>query len=276
MSGLTPQDGRSGRTYHWDGKDYVSVTQILSALNKPALPRWAAKSSAEFVVQNFAVVSDLISRGQTAAAVDLIKGSPWRARDKAADLGTAVHHLVEDYCVGNYLEPTADDERSPFLDAFIDWLNTFQPKIEESEVTVFNQTTGPYAGTLDLIASIGGLRWLIDVKTGKGVYPEHGLQIAAYSRGEFIGRRDGSEGIMPIIDRGAVLHLRPGHYEFRPVDIGEESFTSFRYILEAYRWQSELADSAIHPPVLSPTAINRSMQKESAFVTTKGLDTTPT
>jgi hypothetical protein len=268
--GLTPNDSKTGRTYSWGDETFVSVTTVLGALSKPALPNWAAKSAAEFVVNNYAVVSDLISQGQKSAAVDLIKGAPWRQRDKAADLGSSVHAVVEAYCEGKPTDLFEGDERAPFLQQFLKWLVLFEPEIEESEVTVFNRATGPYAGTLDLICKIDGLRWLIDLKTGKGVYPEHALQIAAYSRGEFIGRQDGTEGIMPIVDRGAVLHVRPSHFEFRPVDIGEETFASFRYVLEAFRWQNDLAPSAIHPAVLNPSAISRSKPKGSARGTTAG------
>lgn len=244
--GLTPNQGRSGRTYDWNGETYYSVTTILNVLNKPALPGWAAKSAAEFVVNNYAVVSNLIGEGQKAAAVDLIKGAPWRQRDKAADLGTSVHHAVE-AIQGRDHEGWSEDV-APFMVSFLAWHDHFKPEILVSEGTIFNRAYD-YAGTLDIIARIDGLNWLIDAKSGKGVYPEHALQIAAYAQGEFIGHQDGTEEVMPIIDKGAVLHLRPDGYHFVPVNIGKEVFDSFLFARELFRWTDDISQRAILPEV---------------------------
>lgn len=249
--GLTPKDSRSGRVYEWDGQQYFSVTTILNVLNKPALPSWAAKSVAEYVVQNFSIVSDLVGQGQRAAAIDLMKGSPWRQRDQAADLGTAVHQAVEQLQSQKYVDPALsalDPDVIPFIDSFQAWYEHFKPEIIVSEGTVFNRKYD-YAGTLDLIARIDGLTWLIDVKSGKGVYPEYAMQIAAYARGEFIGHHDGQEEVMPIIDKGAVLHLTKSGYHFLPVSITKEVFDSFLYARELFRWQDEIQHRAILPEV---------------------------
>ena len=39
-----------------------------------------------------------------------------------------------------------------------------------------------YGGTLDLVATIDGVPSLLDFKTGRGVYPEHRIQLAAYGQ----------------------------------------------------------------------------------------------
>ncbi len=246
MSGLTPNDSGSGRTYTWDNEVFVSVTTVLSCLNKPALPRWAAKSAAEFVVKEFPVVADLVGRNQKAAAIDLIKSAPWRQRDKAADVGTTVHKAVEALVAGH--EPLVSEEEVPFLVQFAKFVEAFKPEILVSEGTIFNRQYN-YAGTLDLICRIDGLNWLIDTKSGKGVYPEYAMQVAAYARGEFIGHQDGMEEPLPIIDKGAVLHLRPDGYHFIPVAIGKEVFDSFLYCREMFRFQDDIAHRCLMPEV---------------------------
>ena len=244
--GLTPQQGRSGRTYSWDDETFASVTTILGVLNKPALPGWAAESVAEFVAHNIGTVNDLIGRGQQSAAIDMMKGAPWRQRDKAADLGTTIHNVIECLSANKNMDIPVDAMAS--VEHFLTWQAVFKPQILVSEGTVFNREYN-YAGTLDLICKIDGLTWLVDLKTGKGVYPEYAMQVAAYARGEFIGHNDGTEETLPIIDKGAVLHLRPGGYHFVPVNIGKEVFDSFLYCRELFRWSDNIADRALLPEV---------------------------
>jgi hypothetical protein len=244
--GLTPNDGKTGRTYTWGDEVFVSVTTVLGCLNKPALPGWAAREAANFVVNNFPVVSDLVGRRQKAAAVDLIKGSPWRARDKAADVGTTVHKAVEALIAGT--EPDVTEEEIPFLVQFSKFIEAFKPEILVSEGTVFNRQYN-YAGTMDLILRLDGKTWLVDVKSGKGIYPEYAMQVAAYARGDFIGMPDGTEEVMPIIDKGAILHLQRDSYHFVPVAIGKEVFESFLYCREMFRWQDDISHRVLLPEV---------------------------
>ena len=37
-----------------------------------------------------------------------------------------------------------------------------------------------YGGTIDWYGEIDGKRWLVDIKTSKGLYPEHTFQVSAY------------------------------------------------------------------------------------------------
>lgn len=242
--GLTPNDGKTGRTYSWDEETFVSVTTVLGVLNKPALPSWAAKSAAEFAIKNHNTISDLLSRGQGKAAIDMVKGAPWRQRDAAADVGSLIHQTIEH--IHNGTDVMIPDDAIQPVAHFMTWIDHFKPEILVSEGTVFNREYN-YAGTLDLVAKIDGKNWLIDIKSGKGVYPEYAMQCAAYSRGEFIGHDDGTEQIMPIIDRGAVLHLRPSGYAFVPVNIGKEVMDSFLYCRELFRWQDDISHRALLP-----------------------------
>src|SRR3990172_181392 len=91
------------------------------------------------------------------------------------------------------------------------------------EASVFNRTER-YAGTLDAIATIGGRTLVIDVKSGKGVYPETALQLAAYRWAEFVGVPDGSEQPMPPTVGAAVLHLTDQGDSFQHVASGRGAF----------------------------------------------------
>jgi hypothetical protein len=232
-----------GRTYTWGNESFTSVTTLLGALSKPALVNWAAKSVAEYAVEHMPEIYAL-AQADPAGAVRALKGSPWQARDNAADLGTAVHDHIEARIIGKTPpEPTSDVAKR--LGWFEDFCNDYQPEFEAAEATVYNRRAS-YAGTLDSIAVIGGERYIIDVKTTKsGVYPEHALQLAAYAHAEFVGAPDGTELALPNIDAGAILWINPNGYQLVRVRIDDEVFAYFLAIATAWEFQNVIGKSAL-------------------------------
>lgn len=248
---------RNGRTYTWPGDDpvieYTSVTTILSGgVPKPALPNWAAKSVAEWAVANHEQVGDIIESEGKIEAVRILKGKPWSQRDKAADLGSRCHAAAEAYVLGQPM-PEWEDDVKPFMAAFCAFLEDHSPVYELTEATVYNRKYG-YAGTLDFIAHIGGKLVLGDIKTGKGVYGEVALQLAAYRYAEFIGLPDGNEAPVPPVDSAAVLHLRPGKYDLVPVEADEGAFRVFLYAQQVAQFAKVRSLEVIGKPIPSPHA----------------------
>ncbi|MCI0582604.1 MAG: hypothetical protein L0227_06860 [Chloroflexi bacterium] len=201
-------------------------------------------------------------------ATRYLKGEPERIRDKAATLGIDVHDAAEQRVldlIARTGQAYADREPAPewppelegHMASFGAFLNDFQPEYLATEATVFNRAQA-YAGTLDAIMrlQIGG-RWLqvlVDYKSGRDVYPEVALQLAAYSRAEFIGGADGvTEHPVPVIDAGLVLHVTPTRYRPRLVRIDEPMFRAFLHAREVFRWRKALAKTAflqdLTPPV---------------------------
>lgn len=205
-----------------DGTKLPSVTTILStALNKPALVGWAAKTVAEEAMAN---LPSLVKRSRTdyAGALKDLKGSPYAQRDAAADAGTAAHKLAEAYILGQpYEVPDPDSDLGRTLGQFVKFLEDWRPEFEATEAVVANETIG-YAGSLDAIARVPllGNRLLVwDWKTSKsGPYPEWALQIAAYARAEHLWLPDGTKIPMPAIEGAAVLRLRPDFYAVHQVE----------------------------------------------------------
>lgn len=239
-----------GRTYKWGSESFTSVTTILSrGIPKPALTNWAAKSVAEFVAENIDQVNTLCAKDKS-AAIDLCKGSPWRTRDKAANLGTLIHDYAEAHVLGA-ARPDAPPEAEAKLAWFYAFLDDFAPEFVLSEATVFNRQWG-WAGTLDAVCDIAGERWLIDYKTGKDVYPESALQLSAYERGEFVGMPDGTEAPMPPVDRCGVLHLSDTGYRLIPVETGDEVYRCFLYAQQIQRFVDEMSNDVLGAPWPSP------------------------
>jgi hypothetical protein len=239
------QTGPDGhRVYVWQGRAYPSVTAILAGgVPKPFLAAWAAKTAAEYAIAHLDRLA-LLPAGQ---AVREVKRAPWTQRDTAADLGDAVHAGVEAAATGRP-RPTLPALAVPYLAVFDRFTAEQQPGWLVSERTVVSRRYG-YAGTLDALCVLGGRVTLLDVKTGRGVYPEACLQLAAYAHADFLAHPDGTtEQPLPTIQAGAVLHLRPGGYRLVPVPIGQAVLEAFLAARAVFCWATELA------PAVLPTA----------------------
>jgi hypothetical protein len=84
-----------------------------------------------------------------------------------------------------------------------------------TEVTVWNATEG-YAGTFDGLWRIDGKLSLLDIKTSRGLWPDHSRQLAALKNAETYFTEVDGEWIenpwQPIVDQVeefSFLHIRP-------------------------------------------------------------------
>ena len=221
-----------GRMYtHPDGHDVPSVTNIIDMMNKPALPRWAAKAVAERAWEIRARLASA-DQEQRDYAVAELKGSPWKYAGQRADVGSLVHDIADALATDSDL-PTFGVEEAAYADQFLDWATSMDVRFLASEVTVFGQD---YGGTFDWYADIGGRKILGDHKTGKAVYDEVSLQLAAlrYAQTWIVGDEP---SIAQPIDACAVLHLRQDGWTLYEVDAGEDADNAFRGLLAAWRWK---------------------------------------
>lgn len=236
------EDRFGNRTYVWREEKYHSVTTILNAIGKPFLVGWAAKAVAEYAVRNRSKLDALLEPDSLGtvdeqAAVDWLKGSPYRDAQRAANIGTDIHKAIEAYVLGKPF-PKWDILVAPHMQAFEKFLGAYEPDFEfgMAEEEVYNRSQR-YAGSLDAIGTIDGRKLLFDWKSGKAVYPEVALQLAAYRFAEFIGGADGSEIPMPEVDGAVCLHVpRTGEPYLHEVDVSDEVFRAFKYVRETYRW----------------------------------------
>lgn len=252
---------RGGRYYVWrspDGEEterYFSVTTIIdNGIPKPALLGWAVKETSLYALSNLEILkahldkdrgpdgqlppADPKTRKPTGQggkeAYKLLWDARWAYSQPKADLGSAIHEAIEAYVLDKPA-PQWDAVIQPYLEQAMRFLRDFEVLVEATETSVFNRTQ-KYAGTLDMIATIAGERWLVDFKTGSGVYPEVALQLAAYAHAEFIGKPDRTEEPMPPIDRAMAVHLGPDFYSPIVMPIHEGVFNHFCYARETFRW----------------------------------------
>lgn len=279
---MPPRAARSvsqGRTYTINERVLWSVTTIIgNGLPKPAIAGWQAKSIAEFAVANWRTIGGMLgavrlSRTDDASvfiisdpdavdgAIDWLKGAPWRESKRKMNVGSAVHAEAEAYALG-IPRPEALPAVAPYLTSFRNFLEDFKPDFQLVEATVFNVAEG-YAGTLDAVARVGGRTFLFDWKTGKDIYPDVALQLAAYEHAESVLMRDGSTAPMPPVDGCAALHLReydpdlPSDrgYSVIPVATGDAAWAAFRYVREVMRWMEETSKGVLSQPLTNAAAL---------------------
>lgn len=244
--------GRGGkRFYSWRSENYWSVTTIIGGgIPKPALLPWGIKMVAEGAVEAIenGALEGMVKTDRD-GAIRFLKGLPYAKRDSAGDLGTLVHAAVEAHSLGKPMPPWSPLVK-PYMASFERFLADFEPEFTATEASVYNRTQR-YAGTLDAIATLTlplqekPTTALFDVKTGKGVYSEVGLQLAAYRYAEFIGLPDGSEAPMPEVDGALCLHLTPEGYRLIEVRADDEVFRSFLYAREVFRWLEETSKTVL-------------------------------
>jgi hypothetical protein len=231
---ITPIDTKAGRFYPWNEDKYVSVTTAIGeGVPKPGLSRWFIKNMAEIAVRNR---KKLAGYSRIPDGTEFLMDTYYKKGDNtAAKLGTLVHSLCERISLGESVSITNGSDEEPFIDAFYKFVDDYQPTFVETEVTMFSKEHG-YAGTADAIIEIDGKRYICDYKTGRAVYPEVALQVAAYRYADFIGRPEGVEEALPKIHGGLVLHIRPEGYKAIPLDAGTDTFDTFLSALDIFRW----------------------------------------
>jgi hypothetical protein len=213
--------------YWLDGKPIPGVTTLLNkGLPKPALPYWAAKSVAEFVVDEPEQVEQLRSLGR-GPAVAALKAIPWQARDEAAVRGTAVHDLAEKVIHGQ--EVDVPDHLTAHVEGYVKWLDSFGVEPILTERPVGHRQLW-YAGTFDAIVRIGGVVWGLDWKTSKGVYGSTALQVAAYMGAEFYVDEDREEQPLPEVERIGVVHITEAGTALRPFKDREAAWKDWRHV----------------------------------------------
>lgn len=234
--------GGSGYRHPGTGRIVPGVTTVLKQGAKPAIVQWAVDQTASYAVAN---IDALLGRTQEQGwgylrwyhkrnPLPLEDGIDLRnyhlgVLDDAAELGTAMHEWaqadVDD--AGVYPDTTMEPEAFwQMVGAWSGWLEQNFVECLVTEGTVWSDTEG-YAGTFDGLWRINGKLYLIDIKTSRGIWPDHLMQLAALKNAEtlfvnvegewktvkgektWVGSYDEVEWDTSPIEGYGFIHIRP-------------------------------------------------------------------
>ena len=159
---------------------------------------------------------------------------PDRVRDKAGSIGSEIHEAISAELQGE-LWSSENPAVHTAMQSYRMWREDSTIVPLWTEQTVWSIEYG-YAGSADLVGMDGSQLVVLDWKTGKGVYNEAGLQVAAYAHAieELTGQK---------VAEGRVIHLdkaKPGWSEHVVKDLSR-SFNGFLSALNIWKlWHSEV------------------------------------
>lgn len=144
-----------------DGKIVPGVTTVLGVINKPALVKWA---------------NNLGLQGIDSSAYV----------DETAKIGTLAHEMIQAHLGGDavdfgaYSKDQISTAENSLL-SYYEWERRLGRKIETIHIELpLVSEEYKVGGTIDWYGKIGDDYWLIDIKTAKGLFPEHTMQVSAY------------------------------------------------------------------------------------------------
>lgn len=237
-----------------------SVTSILKMKDKSdALVNWAVgcyQERAKALVEDLEELHDPpygVTKGQVVSVLDNAKDTWRQVKDQTADIGSLVHRVLEqeikaraegnsraeiklrvDPVMAPDLTEEMVDKANNCIEAGLRFFNEHNIQLVEAEAVRWSARHG-YIGTGDLIARVDGVLSVLDFKTGKRLYPEVFLQLAAYQRAY-----EEEHGV-DLYQRIAVNVGRDGNLETKERDNStlDVDFGAFLALLQAWRWHEE-------------------------------------
>lgn len=197
-----------------EGKRLPGVTTVLGILNKPFLVPWANKLGLE--------------------GIDSTKYV-----DQSAKIGTLAHYLVQCDMTGeipNFAEygSMEIDKAENALLSYYEWKKAKKIVAIENELPLVSEFY-KYGGTIDCYCEMDGEFWLLDFKTGKSIYPEMLIQLAAY-------RQLLVENGFPV-SKAKILRIGRDEtegFEERTITNFVLQWELFQHCLEIYRLQKQI------------------------------------
>lgn len=164
-----------GRMYARREGGELEVPSITTVIGQQAndMGGWHGYMAAKAVLEDDRAARIHRSAGLKHAVIRDAASAAERYRDEAAARGDRVHHYAEQVALrhlGQEHELDAARENlmihaeTAYADRFDEWWDLYRPEPLAAEVTVWNSTVG-YAGTLDLVARVGGRVCIVDYKT---------------------------------------------------------------------------------------------------------------
>ena len=197
-----------------DGKVVPGATTITGLLNKPYLIKWANNLGLEGIDSS-------------------------TYTDEAAKVGTLAHALIQADLQGEQLDmrqfsPAQVDLAENAVLSFFEWKKRHSIEPIYCEVPFVSEIM-KYGGTVDCYCKLDGKPTLLDFKTGKAIYEEYFVQLAAYAE---LLREAGHP-----VEECRILRVGRDDtegFEERSVADTSKWFEVFRHLLDVYYLKKEL------------------------------------
>lgn len=235
-------------SYRLDGEKIPGVTTINGILDKPALVSWAAKESAGYAIEHWAELTELPMMKRA----EQIEKARFATNKKAIVRGHRIHEFGEKLSKGEAVE-VPDEYRGP-AEKYAQFLDDWDLETIKTETPICH-TEYRYGGTFDALAFSPRLGTImLDIKTGRGVYAETALQLAAYRFADLMINDE------PMIktDAAYVAHVLGDTVDLIPVKQDESITHAFLYLLELFEtWIKRTSwdhkkEPQFDPPIGSP------------------------
>ena len=185
------------RAYWWTGPDDEKRTRMVSSTTwgdavHPKSLQWFGEKhgvygAAEIVRRGLWNFLDEEDEDDLYELVKSHRLGVDAARDRAATRGIDVHTILENYALRSEFPNPSDHlpEMHGYIQAAARWLQFADPEPLEVEQLVCSPEDG-YAGRIDLIAKINGLRTIVDFKSQERgqVFRAAHFQVASYRRAD--------------------------------------------------------------------------------------------
>lgn len=234
-----------------------SVTNVIGILEKPHLYDWYARKSTQAAIDVAFQHPGLITK-KPREARKWLSGAARRHMNEAADLGTRVHEICERLANGESKVEVGEQE-TPYINSWYQFNEEFQPSYSHVESTVFGAVVAEagdlgYAGTADFFAEIGGYKVVGDLKTGRSIHTEAGIQLNALAAAQELVDDDAKISAVPDCDFGLVVHLGQDKFSVRMVPLTSEAFNIFEILRSV--WNFHVSNAASSGPLLMTGAVS--------------------
>lgn len=171
-------------------------------------------------------------------------------KNAAGDKGSRVHQACSDLLDGGTVKidsvytDTKTGEKSELtleeyeaIKSFVDWAKKENPIPIAKNLVVFNDEYN-YAGTLDFVCLLNNEPYIIDFKTGQGIWPSYELQVSAYKHAcpTTLPKQDESLSVLMNSVKLAILQLgykkNKNAYKFTEIEDKFNLFLAARQIWE--------------------------------------------
>lgn len=165
----------------------TSVTAVTGLVDKSrVLIRWAIGLAEEHITAHLFSGGKNKTADEARAIIAEALCLHETKKDEAASFGHLVHGWAEEYANaklnGTPLPKVAadmPDQVMAGINGFLDFVKAHNVRFLETERLVFSKHWG-FVGTTDAIIEADGVKYLVDWKTGKGIYDEMYFQLSAY------------------------------------------------------------------------------------------------